>query len=155
MDDSRHEAAGLPDSVARPARDPGALPADFVPLRLVLQPSGVALELTRPDMVLGRHSEADVRLPLPDVSRRHCQFTFHAGAWHVRDLKSLNGTFVNGQPVEEAPVCHGDTLRVGGFTFAVDLAGGAADGTLRQPDIDALLRLTRALGPASPKRQAS
>ena len=62
------------------------LPADFIPLRLVLKTSGAAVDLTRPDMVLGRHSQADVRLPLPDVSRRHCRFYFLEGAWHVQDL---------------------------------------------------------------------
>src|SRR5262249_9627352 len=98
------------------------LPADFVPLRLILQATGSALELTRPVMVLGRHSEADIRLPLPDVSRRHCQLSYVNGAWHVRDLKSLNGTFLNDKPIEEALLCHGDRLRVGGFTFGVDFA---------------------------------
>ena len=41
------------------------LPLDFVPLRLLLQPGGLRIELTRPDMLVGRHSEADIRLPYP------------------------------------------------------------------------------------------
>jgi pSer/pThr/pTyr-binding forkhead associated (FHA) protein len=127
--------------------DPGApgLPPDFVPLRLVLQATGSAVELTRVDMVLGRHSEADVRLPLPDVSRRHCQVVFRQGAWHVRDLKSLNGTFLNDVPVQEAMVCHGDTLRVGGFIFSVEL------GSARSPHKDeVVLALTPILPTISP-----
>jgi hypothetical protein len=97
------------------------LPHGFFPLRLVLQPSGFSVELTRPDMVLGRHSEADIRLPLPDVSRRHCRFAFQEGCWHVHDLNSLNGTYVNGQAAPHAVLHHGDTLRMGGFTFEVQL----------------------------------
>ena len=104
--------------VREEAGGPG-LPADFIPLRLVLKASGTVVDLTRPDMVLGRHSAADVRLPLPDVSRRHCRFYFEEGAWHVEDLKSLNGTYVNEQAVEQALVCHGDTLRIGAVPFEV------------------------------------
>jgi len=98
------------------------LPVDFVPLRLLVQATGTIIELNRPDMVLGRHSEADVRLPLPDVSRRHCRFTFRDGSWYLHDLKSLNGTYLNDFVVEQAQVCHGDVLRIGGFNFVVDLA---------------------------------
>jgi pSer/pThr/pTyr-binding forkhead associated (FHA) protein len=98
------------------------VPADFVALRLILQPSGATVELTQPDMLLGRHSQADVRLPLPDVSRRHCRFIFGAGEWQVLDLNSLNGVFLNDRPIRQAILQQGDLLRIGGFTFAVDLA---------------------------------
>jgi pSer/pThr/pTyr-binding forkhead associated (FHA) protein len=90
-------------------------------LRLVLLPGGLTVELTRPDMVIGRHSEADVRLALPDVSRRHCRFIFQHGHWKVIDLNSLNGVFVNGERMHEAVVYDGDHVRLGGFTFAVNL----------------------------------
>ncbi len=108
--------------------------AEPAPLRLVLQPSGMVLEVTRPEAVIGRHSEADVRLPLPDVSRRHCKLTFMGGGWQVIDLNSLNGIQVNGEQVLQAPLEHGDMLRIGGFTFAVDLSepsGVPDDGHVR------------------------
>lgn len=99
-------------------------PADFVALRLMLQAGGYTFELTRPEVLAGRHTEADIRLPLPDVSRRHCRFTFARGAWQVCDLNSLNGVFVNGERVHEACLRQGDTVRIGGFTFVVELADG-------------------------------
>ena len=68
----------------------------FTPLHLLLQPGGLVVELNRPEMMLGRHSQSDIRVALPDVSRRHCRFVFEAGQWHLFDLNSLNGTFVNG-----------------------------------------------------------
>src|SRR5262249_10640416 len=74
----------------------------FFPLRLLLQPSGALIELSRPDMVIGRHTGADVRLPLPDVSRRHCRCLFIDGTWHILDLSSLNGVWVNETPVQQA-----------------------------------------------------
>jgi pSer/pThr/pTyr-binding forkhead associated (FHA) protein len=79
------------------------------------------VELTRPDMLVGRHSEADIRLPLPDVSRRHCRFLFVAGSWQVHDLNSLNGVFVNDQQVQQTVVHSGDRIRIGGFTFTVEI----------------------------------
>jgi pSer/pThr/pTyr-binding forkhead associated (FHA) protein len=95
-------------------------------LRLLLQPGGTVVELNHPDLLLGRHSQADVRLPLPDVSRRHCRFQYVNGSWHVLDLNSLNGVFVNDQRVEQAVLCQGDHIRIGGFTFVVDLQGTVA-----------------------------
>jgi pSer/pThr/pTyr-binding forkhead associated (FHA) protein len=125
------------------------LPVDFVPLRLVLQTTGSVIELTRPDMVLGRHSEADVRLPLPDVSRRHCRFHFREGSWHIHDLRSLNGTFVNNLPIENSLVRPGDTLRVGGFTFTIDLPSQPA------PKDEMILSMTRILPTLHPDSEQS
>ncbi len=110
--------------------------ADFAPLRLVLQPTGAVLEVNRPDVVVGRHSAAEVRLPLPDVSRRHCRIVHSGETWEVIDLESLNGVWVNDRQVERAVLHQGDALRLGGFTFRVDLstpaaADGAQEGVLR------------------------
>jgi pSer/pThr/pTyr-binding forkhead associated (FHA) protein len=120
-------------------RTPALLPVpeDFVPLRLLLQPSGAVVELTQPDILLGRHSQADVRLPLPDVSRRHCRFLFGQGVWQVIDLNSLNGVFLNGEPVRQATLRQGDLIRIGDFIFAVDLNG--ADTTARS-ETEGLIR---------------
>jgi predicted component of type VI protein secretion system len=105
----------------------------FVPLRLVLQPGGLAVELTRPDMLVGRHSDADVRLQLPDVSRRHCRFVFTNSRWQVFDLNSLNGLFVNGERVQQAVLRDGDLLQIGGCLFAVDLPLGRPTHTEHGP----------------------
>jgi pSer/pThr/pTyr-binding forkhead associated (FHA) protein len=104
-------------------------------------------------MVIGRHSEADIRLPLPDVSRRHCRFNFRDGAWHVRDLNSLNGTFVNGEQREESLLCHGDTVRIGGFTFLAQLDAQKANA---REDILSISRSLPSLAPdEEPTRKAS
>jgi pSer/pThr/pTyr-binding forkhead associated (FHA) protein len=113
---------------------------------LVLQATGQSVEFDRPIVLLGRHSEADVRIPLPDVSRRHCRFSFADGAWCVADLNSLNGTFVNGERVATTVLNGGDTLKVGGFTFTVQIVEtrrrAAAEGVLRSI-ADALPRSPR------------
>ncbi|MFO0878651.1 MAG: FHA domain-containing protein [Gemmataceae bacterium] len=130
--------------------DDGEAPADFVPMRLVLQPSGAVLDVGRPDMLIGRHTEADIRLPLPDVSRRHCRLQYLDGHWQVIDLNSLNGIHVNGEQVLQAPLDQGDLLRIGGFTFTVEL-------TPRSADLDAADHVQSILKTLSvpPQRRAS
>jgi pSer/pThr/pTyr-binding forkhead associated (FHA) protein len=130
-----------------------AVPPDFVPLRLVLDPGGAMLELTRVDVLIGRHSDADVRLPLPDVSRRHCRFLWLDGRWQVLDLHSLNGVFVNDEPVQQATLQAGDRVRIGGFTFRVELAAAVPE--TREGVLRDLLRSLPAPGNPTPHRRAS
>jgi pSer/pThr/pTyr-binding forkhead associated (FHA) protein len=121
------DAAGLRDLQNRP-RLSGPPPDDFRPLRLVLVPSGWSVTLDRVDVILGRHSSADVRLPLPDVSRRHCRFLWLDDTWQVVDLGSLNGIKVNDVAVQHATLKAGDTMRIGGFTFRIELLRGLTPG---------------------------
>jgi pSer/pThr/pTyr-binding forkhead associated (FHA) protein len=93
----------------------------FFPLRLVLYPNGSAVEIKKPEVIVGRHSSADVRLILMDVSRKHCRFAFSDRHWQVDDLGSTNGLFVNGQQVERAVLKNGDLVRIGSYIFEVDL----------------------------------
>lgn len=107
-------------------------PPDLVPMRLVLKPGPMAVELYESDVLFGRHSQADVRLPLPDVSRHHCRFVFTGGQWYVFDQNSLNGVFVNDERVKRATLKHGDEVRIGGFTFVVDLRMGKSEPPARR-----------------------
>jgi hypothetical protein len=114
--------------VAKPHQAPQLMPSragDIEPLQLVLVPSGRTLELKQPDQLLGRHSSSDIRLPLADVSRRHCRI-FHANsAWYVLDLDSTNGVFVNHRKVQQCKLATGDLLRIGSFLFEVRVAQSA------------------------------
>jgi pSer/pThr/pTyr-binding forkhead associated (FHA) protein len=125
MDDAKQPTAGgalhLQGPHSSPPQDRDELPFGFVPLKLLLQPNGPVVELTRPEMLMGRHSEADVRLPLPDVSRRHCRFLFSDKSWQVFDLDSLNGVFVNGERIRHATLHDRDIVSIGGFRFEVEL----------------------------------
>ena len=107
----------MPRLVPTPkARD---LPAGFEPMHLALTSGGFSLELLQPECLVGRHSHSDLRLPCPDVSRRHCRLFFADGAWHVGDLHSLNGVYVNDEKVKQCRLHVGDRVRLGGFTFVV------------------------------------
>ena len=121
MDDVRKSQAERPAGLHLHLHAREAPPDAFVPMRLVLQPGGATIDVDRPDVLVGRHTDCDVRLPLPDVSRRHCRLQFVEGCWQVIDLNSLNGIQVNGEAVLQAPLAQGDRLKIGGFTFSVEL----------------------------------
>jgi len=93
--------------------------ADFQPLRLRCQQNGLLIELCQREAVIGRHSDADLRLPLPDVSRHHCQLKFVEGRWTIADLNSTNGVYVNGCRIQEFDLRVGDKFFVGCMTFEV------------------------------------
>jgi len=130
MDDAKNRAAGAESALAPSAPEPlqgphwnqaDVEPAGFVPLRLFLQPGGFSVEFTRPEMLVGRHSVADVRLRSPEVSRRHCRFVFADGHWQVFDLSSMNGVWVNGSRVPHAILQNKDMLHVGSYDFEVEI----------------------------------
>lgn len=82
---------------------------------------------------IGREGESDIRLRDLHASRRHAILTLHTGAVWVRDLDSVNGTFINGERVRGARrVFHSDELRFD--RYRCQLVGWAADLTsLRSP----------------------
>jgi predicted component of type VI protein secretion system len=120
-----------------------------VALKLRLLPAGPTVEMRQPRQMLGRHRDCDVRLALPDVSRRHCRFEFVDGSWHVMDHDSLNGLFVNGHKVPRARLCHGDQIRVGSVTLEVDLPGTPA--TLPLPPAPGSAKVLRSIANALPQ----
>jgi pSer/pThr/pTyr-binding forkhead associated (FHA) protein len=68
----------------------------------------------RPPFEVGRGRELDVVLHDPEVSRRHARFESRNGIVYVDDLKSSNGTFLNGRRVTEAiEIREGDAVDVG------------------------------------------
>lgn len=104
----------------------------FAPLRLRLQPGDHIVDLNSPDVLLGRQSDADLRMPQPDVSRKHCRFQFAEGHWRVVDLNSMNGVFVNGARIRQVTVIHpGDNVRICGVEF--DVEGPITDSGVESP----------------------
>ncbi|HVR45492.1 MAG TPA: FHA domain-containing protein [Candidatus Binatia bacterium] len=68
----------------------------------------------RPPLELGRDKGTEIVLRDPEVSRRHARFESQDGVVFVNDLKSSNGTFLNGRRVTEAiEVRPGDEIDVG------------------------------------------
>jgi pSer/pThr/pTyr-binding forkhead associated (FHA) protein len=63
----------------------------------------------------GRHPESDIFLDDVTVSRRHAEFRREAGVFTVRDVGSLNGTYVNRERVESATLANADEVQIGKF----------------------------------------
>jgi pilus assembly protein CpaF len=67
--------------------------------------------------VIGRSREANLTVPHPQVSRRHCELVERDGLLIVRDLKSTNGTLIDGRRVAEAPLVPESQFTVGPLTL--------------------------------------
>jgi pSer/pThr/pTyr-binding forkhead associated (FHA) protein len=91
-----------------------------------------SFSISRDITVVGRREDCDLRIPLGDVSRKHCRFIRDEHAVHVEDLGSSNGTFHNGEKVTEGQQLHpGDTVQIGPVTFLVQIDGVPADDQLQ------------------------
>ena len=63
----------------------------------------------------GRHPESDIFLDDVTVSRRHAEFRRDSGRFTVRDVGSLNGTYLNRERIDETDLSGGDEVQIGKF----------------------------------------
>lgn len=81
--------------------------------------TGWAFPVTEERSVIGRDSNCKLPLVYPTVSRRHCEVWAEDNNVYVRDLKSVNGTFVNGREVRKQQLQPGDVLQIGPLMLQV------------------------------------
>jgi len=72
--------------------------------------------LVRAITLIGRGTDADIRVEDPGVSRKHCEIVVGNPAI-IRDLKSTNGTFVDGIRIDECTLTEGAIVKLGGTAF--------------------------------------
>jgi DNA-binding NtrC family response regulator len=72
----------------------------------------IPLNHGRDPVSIGRHVSRDLNVDDDRASRLHAQITYRADRWHVEDCGSLNGTFVNSQPIQQSVLEAGDLIRV-------------------------------------------
>ena len=93
------------------------------------------IELTGEPLSIGRSREADIPLLDDKVSRVHCGIRLSDGDFYLKDLKPRNGTFVNGQRVEDTvKLKPGDRIQIGSTIFVMESAStqeNAAAGTYK------------------------
>jgi hypothetical protein len=63
----------------------------------------------------GRHPDSDIFLDDVTVSRRHAEFRREGSGYTVHDVGSLNGTYVNRERIDAAPLSGGDEVQIGKF----------------------------------------
>ena len=86
-----------------------------MPTLLALDWSGAPSEL-----LLGRSSSCDIVLSDLSISRRHARLRCRDGMWALEDLRSTNGTTLNGRPVGRAALRPGDDLVLGNTRLRID-----------------------------------
>src|SRR5262245_23636518 len=74
---------------------------------------GETFVVDAPALTLGRDPGSQLNIPDHLMSRRHCTLEMNAGCFTLRDVGSSNGTYVNGIPVRERLLAHGDRIRAG------------------------------------------
>ena len=89
--------------------------------------AGSRFQLDKDLVSAGRHPASDIFLDDVSVSRRHAEFRRASDGFVVVDVGSLNGTYVNREPVETSTLANGDEIQIGKFRL-VFLIGGPVGG---------------------------
>ncbi|HMP89671.1 MAG TPA: FHA domain-containing protein [Kiritimatiellia bacterium] len=86
-------------------------------------------ELGERSITIGRSPDADIILLDEKVSRVHCGIRLWDGEFYIKDLKSKNGTYVNGRRVEVSKLKTSDVIKIGTYTFTFEQPGGTGTET--------------------------
>ncbi len=107
---------------------------------------GEMYRLEGAETVIGRASNATIRLNDDGISRRHARLLQVAGEVLIEDLKSANGTLVNGDTIEQRSLKDGDKIRLGSTTILKFTYHDNLDESFQQQMYEAALRdgLTKA-----------
>ncbi|MBB5934062.1 FhaA domain-containing protein [Streptomyces zagrosensis] len=115
-----------PPPGARPGPRPGqpsAGPQPGTQTRRWIEINGTRHQISRPTLVMGRSTDADVRIDDPGVSRRHCEIRVGTPPT-IQDLGSTNGIVVDGQHTTRATLRDGSRVVVGSTTIVYRQAEG-------------------------------
>jgi len=104
---------GLPASDATTPAPAGATTAQMVVTSG--HRSGSRFAISGEVVNAGRHPESEIFLDDITVSRRHVEIRRVEGGHVVADAGSLNGTYLNGQRIDTAPLSNGDEVQIGKF----------------------------------------
>jgi pilus assembly protein CpaF len=84
------------------------------------------LEFDKPEVTIGRVQGNDIILPKGNVSKRHSRIVLKDGKFIIVDLKSTNGTYVNGRKITSPLVVKGsDKIYIGDFILSIEELGAS------------------------------
>lgn len=81
--------------------------------QLKVEATGTIIPLTEPEYLIGRHRENNIQLPDPGVSGFHARIYQGRDGYVLEDLKSRNGSWVNGERVNNVTLTTGDKVHIG------------------------------------------
>ncbi|MBK8257133.1 MAG: Flp pilus assembly complex ATPase component TadA [Polyangiaceae bacterium] len=88
----------------------------------------------RTEINVGRVQGNDLMLPKGNVSKRHARLLFRDGRFIVTDLKSTNGTYVNGRKISQATIVReGDKIYIGDFVLRIETGSGSVAPSTSEP----------------------
>ncbi|MFH1811760.1 MAG: ATPase, T2SS/T4P/T4SS family [Pseudomonadota bacterium] len=90
--------------------------------------SSRTMEFDKPEVTIGRVQGNDIILPKGNISKRHSRIVLKDAKFIIVDLKSTNGTYVNGRKITSPHILKdNDKVYIGDFTLTIEPAGGRAD----------------------------
>lgn len=93
---------------------------DFIRAYLVLLEGGKEksrFEITESPVFIGRDKGMDIAIDDSSVSREHAVIFYYEGRFYIRDLKSTNGTHINGKRIEQSALNYKDLIQLGKSTL--------------------------------------
>ena len=105
-----------------------------------------SFSVARDVTVIGRREDCDLRIPLGDISRKHCRLIKDGNVLKLEDLGSSNGTYRNGERIQETELSPGDTVQLGPIAFVVQIEG--------VPEDDQMQPMLRGVAPSQDDEEA-
>lgn len=90
------------------------------------------------NLVIGRQPGCQIMINNSKISRQHAKLSHAGGQWHVEDLNSANGTYLNGQRIAgPMPIRNGDRLGLGTLEFTFNAPGAVGETVIDVPQFQA------------------
>lgn len=106
-------------NLPKKSREVGQVGEDVICTLIVFSKGGGVshVQLDGKSAVIGRSARCDLRLQHRSVSRRHARLFLTDGDWFLSDLRSTNGTLVNGKRISNRWLKSGDFIRIGAYAL--------------------------------------
>src|SRR4051812_9046354 len=118
--------------VGERGRPPRSARPDSTMFAIVISEKGGAERrelFAKHEINVGRVQGNDLMLPKGNVSKHHARLIFRDGRFIVTDLKSTNGTYVNGRKIAQATIVReGDKIYIGDFVLRIETGAAASAG---------------------------
>jgi CheY-like chemotaxis protein len=95
--------------------------------------TGLSYELGTHWVTIGRSDDNAFKIVEASISSQHCEVRLRGNELDVRDLRSTNGTFIEGQPITEAVLRHGQILRLGEVELRLEITAPASSAAFPIP----------------------